>query len=159
MNFNKNKSTLAIAISIGVIFLVVLFSLSAKNKNKDVSPTSGDSVEETVLDQNTVTAGVVVGEDSIYITEAFLNSEGFIVVQDYDVNTNTPGDVLGVSDLLEPGSYSDLYIDIANDVSNEGTVYVTIYLDNKDGSFDMSSDSVALDNNGSDVKSIIKLPN
>jgi|GEM_PF-3302252 len=70
---------------------------------------------------------------SVFVNSTALYDKGFVVVQ--RMQKDIPGEVVGVSNLLQPGLYLSRSVLLADTVVPGEELYITIYTDNGDGVF------------------------
>lgn len=132
-----------IIILLGLVALGVISSDRAKN-NGTMNVSSFD-----VASENMINVDNQVIDKSVRIKKAVLSKNGFIVI--HKDSSGAPGAVVGTSNLLEPGDYSGIEIDISEEVKNERKFYAMLHEDNGDGIFNTHEDSPVIDKEDSIV--------
>lgn len=77
--------------------------------------------------------------DTIMITDASLYKGGFIAIHSY--SNQTIGDVVGVSEYLEPGEYQKLRVALKVPPERNMELIAVLYKDDGDGDFDVVADT------------------
>lgn len=81
--------------------------------------------------------------DSVTISKVALAEAGFVLVHAED--EDKPGQVIGVSELLQPGVHENVAIDLSRSTREKENIFVTIRIDNGNGVFSSAADEAALD--------------
>ncbi len=85
------------------------------------------------------------------VQSATLLAPGYVVI--YRVNSNSDTSVLGSSELLEAGTYSDLSIQLDSPIVREQTVVAVLHEDDGDGEFEFPGSDTYLGNSNQAVVS------
>ncbi len=142
----KNKSTIVFVIII-ILVVVGFFAFNSFLK-KNIN----DTTDQTQVVEELVPAIVVpkqAGGKNIFIESAVLKDGGYVVV--HRNKDGQPGDVIGVSELLLPGTTDNFLMNIDEEVKEGDSLIATIHKDNGDNVFDITLDSLVVDANGDPV--------
>ena len=121
-----------VAVVIAALFALFIFmSQSQKPQVTDEALTETEEVQEALQPQDSVTTGNIIGNDQVYVVSATLTNPGFVSVHEQE--DELPGDVIGASTYLLPGTYSDLYITLTRDLIDGETIYIVLLADDGDG--------------------------
>ncbi len=105
-----------------------------EDKERALTPRSSKSIF-SIRNQPT-------GANAVLVDTIKVNSDSFVVVHEND--NNSPGNVLGVSDLILSDDIQSLVIPINRDMKEGESVFVVVHKDDGDSEFS-SSDPILLD--------------
>lgn len=147
-------------IIIALIAIAAIVYLFLHTGNKATAPVTNNEETNTVIGQNTEHPANVNGaaqspleastKNSIAVSEQdpgteitidnfYLEKPGFIVIK--ELKNGTPGTIVGASGLLKAGAGQDLTFKA--DLKN-GTYIATMYLDNGDKKFNVTTDNISM---------------
>lgn len=122
-----------IIILLGLVSLGVI-SNDRMNSNSELNLSSFDSSVENIINVDNQ-----IVDESVRVKKAVLDQSGFIVV--HKDSSGAPGQVIGTSNLLEPGDYSGIEIDLSEKIESGDKLYAMIRQDNGDGVFNSQEDN------------------
>ena len=135
------KSTRAIKLSAAVLTIFA----AALWVNKGATPQNATQIPD----------GQIVGGNGIYVADCpvgtlvpisyvNLESSGFVVIQQDD--SDKPGKILGVSQLLQAGESTKISpVSLSRVSKDKERLYAVLYLDDGNGTFDITKDKPAID--------------
>lgn len=149
--------------AIVVIGLVSYFmaddtAMNDVNSNSDIGTVEEMNDQENQNNGNTNTApanSVVLSPaetgNFARVQSATLSAPGYIVI--YRVNSNSETSILGNSDLLAAGTYSDINIQLDSPIAREQTIVAVLHADDGDGEFEFPGSDIYLGNSNQAVVS------
>lgn len=138
----NKKEFIVIASVIALVIIVALFGIQ---KKAEAPAREGNATVNTIV-ANDQPLG-----DSAIIAEVALAQDGYVVL--HKSRNGLPMDIIGISEVLVSGIYSDVAVEYSADVSPDEEVIALIHEDNGDGIFSPADDISALDDEGALVKS------
>jgi len=132
---------------------------SAK-KNSTPAPVTAPVVSETSATVNLPTKSKLITVENqplgnnLLIKSVTLKSAGFVAIQE-EAN-GKPFNLIG-SAFLEPGIYDDSSFIVIRKTKTGEKLFVSVYVDDGDGQFNPSSDTLARDDNGAPVMAEIEI--
>lgn len=130
-----------IILLLGLVALGVISSDRIDNNNIANFSTSDESSITSIFveDQDAM--------DSVRIDNAVLDQSGFIII--HEDSSGAPGRIIGVSNLLEPGNYSNIEIYLSRKIEGGERLYAMLHRDSGDGVFNPRQDTpvVNMDDN------------
>lgn len=162
-----NKTLIGILIAILGI-AIIWFFVSQNNEASDSEVMSGEVSDENAemeggatneesnndgatTPQNSVTLAPTETGKTVVVQEATLTTPGYVVI--YQVNSNNDTSVIGQSDLLPAGEYSNLEIQLDSIVAREQTVVAVLHADDGDGEFEFPEADFYLGNSNDPIVS------
>ncbi len=134
---------------VGIIIAIVLIVLAGgyfllRDKN---STTPAEGI--VAGDQNSITVGDQDADSvAVLVSNASLRTAGFIVI--HENNGGVPGATIGISNLLQPGSHTNISI-VANKLIPGSTYIAMLHGDDGNGIFNETNDISLKDNAGNAV--------
>lgn len=144
---NKN----IIYIIVGSIFVIgVLISILSLSpyKTEEVSPTPRYRLETPKIEIEKEGLGLSVSAssqeagNSVSVDFVEINTNGYVVI--HEESGGKPGKVIGRSELLEPGKYSFLVIDLERESNPGETLYAMLHQDDGDKTYEFPGDDAPL---------------
>ncbi len=154
------------AVIAGLIALVAIVYFATSNDNDSVkeagventqnnnsAPVGGDRFDGTGASAsvNSVTLKPTETGNFASVQRATLTKPGFVVV--YRVNSNSETEVVGSSELLLPGTYGDIAIQLDSVIASNQTVVAVLHEDDGDGEFKLPNTDLYLGNVGQPIVS------
>lgn len=135
----NNKTIVIVALIAVVIVGLTLYFRSGDSELDSTNNSSG-----LIVGKNAIYAAEQLPGNSVIISVARLEKPGFVVI--HEDNAGTPGNILGVSNLLQEGETRDLpAIQLSRTTEDGEDIYAMLHLDDGDGIFDAVKDLPALD--------------
>ena len=168
-----NKTVIIAVIAAVVLLGVVIYATTSVSPDEDTDPSTENTTQNNDANNNDST--VVAGDDDsdagfgvsgsinsvvleptetgnfVNVRSATLVDPGFVVV--YQVKSNNDTEVIGSSDLLLPGSYEDITIQLDTVIAFEQTVVAVLHEDDGDGEFSFPESDFYLGNAGDPIVS------
>lgn len=152
-----NKTTISIVlilILVGVVYLAFGSRYDMWGMNLDDMKQEMEEMEDEMMKSETKvpasqSSGIIfsvrnqpTGANAVLVDTIKVNSDSFVVV--HENNNDSPGNVLGVSDLILSDSVQSLVIPIKRDMIEGESVFVVVHKDDGNSEFN-SSDSILFD--------------
>lgn len=162
-----NKTLTIIIVALVILAAVVYFMTGKDDVALDVVSDETVEVSEDQDDQVSVDAGTGAGANTnntvqtnsvvlaaaetgmkATISRAVLSVPGYVVV--YRVNSQNKTEVIGSTDLLSAGAYSNLSVSLDSGIAKDQTIVAVLHADDGDGEFEFpGSDGYLSDANQS----------
>lgn len=144
-------------VAVGAIVLSQRDSSILKPISEPTSPTAEDKSTRTGLGVPTaITArDQEVIKDGVIIKEVIFQNRGYIVV--YLFEDGRPQQILGHSDLFEPGTHKSVTINVSNLPIGESVLVVMAHMDNGDNIYEFPGDDAPVKVDGAIVASLLRV--
>ncbi len=144
----KNKGIIIFTIII-LSIIAGFFLLNSFLKKNVIEPDT--AVQEEVMEELVVSLIVPqqAGGANIFIENAFLQEEGYVVIHRNE--DSKPGEIIGVSELLQVGSNANFLMDIDEEVIEGDVLFAVLHTDDGDGEFDALLDTPTVDKEGNPI--------
>lgn len=143
------NKTITIVIVVLLFLGAVIYFMSSGNDTSEVTPVQNTQTDSSsVIDSdggngtgapsdrtvNSVVLAPTKTGNNVVVESATLNAPGYVVI--YRVNSNSETEVMGNSDLLLPGTYNNMTIQLDSIIALEQTIVATLHADDGDGVFE-----------------------
>lgn len=126
-----------------ILFLIILavgLFLILKKDKKEETPVleTGASGQFAKLSEDAIVVLEQLPGDVVYINAVNFSDNGFVIIKKDDGGAS--GKIIGVSEFLVKGSYSNIDVSTTESMSSGLSYYGYTYIDNGDGIFDPKTD-------------------